>query len=92
MGWHQIPYGGTFLASSPTIARPGMRLASLMGIRTIFTFMTHDFHRGLVEDRPDAKPAGRASLPRSGAYPQSLCDASCRAVETAECWQCEALN
>src|SRR5690606_25215961 len=35
-----IPYGGTFLAFSD-YARPAMRLASLMGIRSIFV-MTHD--------------------------------------------------
>ena len=52
-----IPYGGTFFCFTD-YARPSMRLASLMGIRSIFV-MTHDFDRARRR-RPDA-PAGRAS-------------------------------
>src|SRR5690606_30336899 len=48
-----IPYGGTFLAFSD-YARPAMRLASLMGIRSIFV-MTHD-SIGLGEDGPTHQP------------------------------------
>src|SRR5690606_26422366 len=48
-----IPYGGTFLTFSD-YARPAMRLASLMGIRSIFV-MTHD-SIGLGEDGPTHQP------------------------------------
>ena len=48
-----IPYGGTFLVFSD-YARPAMRLASLMGIRSIFV-MTHD-SIGLGEDGPTHQP------------------------------------
>ena len=48
-----IPYGGTFLCFSD-YARPSMRLASLMGIRSIFV-MTHD-SIGLGEDGPTHQP------------------------------------
>ena len=48
-----IPYGGTFLCFSD-YARPAMRLASLMGIRSIFV-MTHD-SIGLGEDGPTHQP------------------------------------
>ncbi len=48
-----IPYGGTFFCFSD-YARPAMRLASLMGIRSIFV-MTHD-SIGLGEDGPTHQP------------------------------------
>ena len=48
-----IAYGGTFMCFSD-YARPAMRLASLMGIRSIFV-MTHD-SIGLGEDGPTHQP------------------------------------
>ena len=63
-----IPYGGTFLCFSD-YARPAMRLASLMGIRSIYV-MTHDFDRPW-RGRADP-PAGRASR-RAARDPQPPC-------------------
>jgi transketolase len=48
-----IPYGGTFLVFSDYM-RPSVRLAALMGIRTIYVF-THD-SIGLGEDGPTHQP------------------------------------
>ncbi|HEU4986667.1 MAG TPA: transketolase [Rhizobiaceae bacterium] len=81
-----IPYGGTFLTFSD-YARPAMRLASLMGIRTIFV-MTHD-SIGLGEDGPTHQPVEHLAALR--AIPNHYVFRPADAVETAECWQV-ALN
>lgn len=77
-----IPYGGTFLAFSD-YARPAMRLASLMGIRSIFV-MTHD-SIGLGEDGPTHQPVEHLAALR--AIPNMRVFRPADAVETAECWQ-----
>jgi transketolase len=77
-----IPYGGTFLTFSD-YARPAMRLASLMGIRTIFV-MTHD-SIGLGEDGPTHQPVEHLAALR--AIPNHYVMRPADAVETAECWQ-----
>lgn len=77
-----IPYGGTFLAFSD-YARPAMRLASLMGIRSIFV-MTHD-SIGLGEDGPTHQPVEQVAALR--AIPNHLVFRPADAMETAECWQ-----
>jgi transketolase len=77
-----IPYGGTFLTFSD-YARPAMRLASLMGIRSIFV-MTHD-SIGLGEDGPTHQPVEHLAALR--AIPNHNVMRPADAVETAECWQ-----
>ena len=77
-----IPYGGTFLCFSD-YARPAMRLASLMGIRSIFV-MTHD-SIGLGEDGPTHQPVEHLAALR--AIPNHLVFRPADATETAECWQ-----
>ena len=77
-----IPYGGTFLTFSD-YARPAMRLASLMGIRSIFV-MTHD-SIGLGEDGPTHQPVEHLAALR--AIPNHLVFRPADAMETAECWQ-----
>ncbi|TKT75404.1 transketolase [Aquamicrobium sp. LC103] len=77
-----IPYGGTFLTFSD-YARPAMRLASLMGIRTIFV-MTHD-SIGLGEDGPTHQPVEHLAALR--AIPNHYVMRPADAVEAAECWQ-----
>ena len=77
-----IPYGGTFLCFSD-YARPSMRLASLMGIRSIFV-MTHD-SIGLGEDGPTHQPVEHVAALR--AMPNMRVFRPADAVETAECWQ-----
>ncbi|MCT8999250.1 transketolase [Chelativorans intermedius] len=77
-----IPYGGTFLTFSD-YARPAMRLAALMGVRSIFV-MTHD-SIGLGEDGPTHQPVEHLAALR--AIPNLLVFRPADAVETAECWQ-----
>ena len=77
-----IPYGGTFLCFSD-YARPSMRLASLMGIRTIFV-MTHD-SIGLGEDGPTHQPVEHLAALR--AIPNHLVFRPADATEATECWQ-----
>ena len=77
-----IPYGGTFLCFSD-YARPSMRLASLMGIRSIFV-MTHD-SIGLGEDGPTHQPVEHLAALR--AIPNHLVFRPADAIEAAECWQ-----
>jgi transketolase len=77
-----IPYGGTFLCFSD-YARPAMRLASLMGIRTIFV-MTHD-SIGLGEDGPTHQPVEHLAALR--AIPNHYVFRPADAMETAECWE-----
>ena len=77
-----IPYGGTFLTFSD-YARPAMRLASLMGIRSIFV-MTHD-SIGLGEDGPTHQPVEHLAALR--AIPNHIVLRPADAVEAAEAWQ-----
>ncbi|MGE0501012.1 MAG: transketolase [Rhizobiaceae bacterium] len=77
-----IPYSGTFLVFSD-YARPAMRLASLMGIRSIFV-MTHD-SIGLGEDGPTHQPVEQLAALR--AIPNHLVFRPADATEVAECWQ-----
>jgi transketolase len=77
-----IPYGGTFFCFTD-YARPSMRLASLMGIRSIFV-MTHD-SIGLGEDGPTHQPVEHLAAMR--AMPNHLVFRPADAMETAECWQ-----
>ncbi|EKF40509.1 transketolase [Nitratireductor indicus C115] len=77
-----IPYGGTFLTFSD-YARPAMRLASLMQIRSIFV-MTHD-SIGLGEDGPTHQPVEHLAALR--AIPNHYVFRPADAVEAAECWQ-----
>ena len=77
-----IPYGGTFMCFSD-YARPSMRLASLMGIRSIFV-MTHD-SIGLGEDGPTHQPVEHLAALR--AIPNHYVFRPADATEAAECWQ-----
>ncbi len=77
-----VPYGGTFLCFSD-YARPAMRLASLMGIRSIFV-MTHD-SIGLGEDGPTHQPVEHLAALR--AIPNHNVLRPADATEAAECWQ-----
>ena len=77
-----IPYGGTFLVFSD-YARPAIRLAALMGLRSIFV-MTHD-SIGLGEDGPTHQPVEQLAALR--AIPNLLVMRPADAVETAECWE-----
>ena len=77
-----IPYGGTFMCFTD-YCRPSIRLAALMGIRSIFV-MTHD-SIGLGEDGPTHQPVEHMAAMR--VIPNLLNFRPCDAVETAECWQ-----
>lgn len=77
-----IPYGGTFLVFTD-YCRPSIRLAALMGVRSIFV-MTHD-SIGLGEDGPTHQPVEHVASLR--AIPNLLVFRPADAVETAECWQ-----
>lgn len=77
-----IPYGGTFFCFTD-YCRPSIRLAALMGIRSIFV-MTHD-SIGLGEDGPTHQPVEHLAACR--VIPNVLVMRPCDAVEAAECWQ-----
>jgi transketolase len=77
-----IPYGGTFLVFTD-YCRPSIRLAALMGIRSIFV-MTHD-SIGLGEDGPTHQPVEHVAALR--AIPNHLVFRPADATETLECWQ-----
>jgi len=77
-----IPYSGTFLVFSD-YARPAMRLASLMGIRSIFV-MSHD-SIGLGEDGPTHQPVEQLASLR--AIPGLDVIRPADANETAEAWR-----
>lgn len=77
-----IPYGGTFLTFSD-YARPSIRLAAMMEIRSIFV-MTHD-SIGLGEDGPTHQPVEHLSALR--AIPGLAVYRPGDPIETAECWQ-----
>jgi transketolase len=77
-----IPYGATFLVFTD-YCRPSIRLAALMGLRSIFV-MTHD-SIGLGEDGPTHQPVEHLAALR--AIPNLNVYRPADAVETAECWQ-----
>lgn len=77
-----IPYSGSFLVFSD-YCRPAIRLAALMGIRSIFV-MTHD-SIGLGEDGPTHQPVEQVASLR--AMPNLLVLRPADTMETAECWQ-----
>jgi transketolase len=77
-----IPYGGAFFCFTD-YCRPAMRLASLMGIRSIFV-MTHD-SIGLGEDGPTHQPVEHLAAMR--VIPNHNVMRPCDAVEAVECWQ-----
>jgi transketolase len=77
-----IPYGGTFFCFTD-YCRPSIRLAGLMGVRSIFV-MTHD-SIGLGEDGPTHQPVEHLAACR--VIPNVITMRPCDAVETAECWQ-----
>lgn len=77
-----VPYGGTFLVFTD-YCRPSIRLAALMGVRSIFV-MTHD-SIGLGEDGPTHQPVEHLAALR--AIPNLNVFRPCDAVETAECWE-----
>ncbi len=77
-----IPYGGTFLTFSD-YARPAIRLAAMMEIRSIFV-MTHD-SIGLGEDGPTHQPVEHLSALR--AIPRLAVYRPGDPIETAECWE-----
>lgn len=76
-----IPYGGTFLVFTD-YCRPAIRLAALMGVRSIFV-MTHD-SIGLGEDGPTHQPIEHLASLR--AMPNLHLFRPADAVEAAECW------
>ncbi|RJF89485.1 transketolase [Oleomonas cavernae] len=76
-----IPYSGTFLAFAD-YCRPSIRLAALMGVRSIFV-MTHD-SIGLGEDGPTHQPVEHIASLR--AIPNLLVFRPADTVETAEAW------
>jgi transketolase len=77
-----IPYGGTFMCFTD-YCRPSIRLAALMGIRSIFV-MTHD-SIGLGEDGPTHQPVEHLAAMR--VIPNLQTFRPCDAIETLECWQ-----
>jgi transketolase len=77
-----IPYSGTFLVFSDYM-RPAIRLAALMGVRSIYVF-THD-SIGLGEDGPTHQPIEHLSALR--AIPNLLVFRPADATEVSECWR-----
>lgn len=82
-----IPYGGTFLVFSDFM-RPALRMAALMGIRSVFIF-THD-SIALGEDGPTHQPIEQTMslrlIPGLSVYRPA------DALETATAWQAACLN
>jgi transketolase len=76
-----IPYGGTFLVFSD-YARNAIRMAALMGLRTIYV-LTHD-SIGLGEDGPTHQPIEHATSLR--AIPNCTVWRPADAAETAAAW------
>lgn len=77
-----IPYSGTFLMFSE-YARNALRMAALMGVRSIFVF-THD-SIGLGEDGPTHQAVEQAATLRL--MPNCSVWRPCDAVETAVAWR-----
>jgi transketolase len=76
-----IPYGGTFLVFSD-YARNGLRMAALIGLRSIFV-LTHD-SIGLGEDGPTHQPIEHLASLRL--MPNMDVWRPCDTVETAVAW------
>jgi len=76
------PYGGTFMVFTD-YCRPSIRLAALMGIRSIYV-MTHD-SIGLGEDGPTHQPVEHLAALR--AIPNLNVFRPADATETLECWE-----
>lgn len=77
-----IPYGGTFLTFSD-YSRNALRMASLMGVGSIFVF-THD-SIGLGEDGPTHQPIEQVASLRL--MPNMHVWRPCDGVETAVAWR-----
>ena len=77
-----IPYSGAFLVFMDYL-KPSLRLAALMGLRTIYV-LTHD-SIGLGEDGPTHQPIEHLASMR--AIPNVNVFRPCDAIETAECWE-----
>jgi transketolase len=77
-----VPFGGTFLVFSD-YARSALRMAALMGLRTIFV-LTHD-SIGLGEDGPTHQPVEHAASLRL--VPNLDVWRPCDAVETVAAWR-----
>ncbi len=77
-----IPYGGTFLTFSD-YARNALRMAALMGVRSISVF-THD-SIGLGEDGPTHQPVEHLASLRL--IPNLMVWRPCDTVETMVAWQ-----
>jgi transketolase len=77
-----IPYGGTFLVFSD-YARNALRMAALIGLRSIFV-LTHD-SIGLGEDGPTHQPIEHLASLRL--IPNMHVWRPCDAVETAVAWR-----
>jgi transketolase len=78
-----IPFGGTFLVFAD-YARNAIRLAALMGIRSIYV-LTHD-SIGLGEDGPTHQPIEHAAYLRL--IPGLDVWRPCDMLETAVAWRC----
>lgn len=76
-----IPYGGTFLVFSD-YCRNAIRVAALMGVRSIFV-LTHD-SIGLGEDGPTHQPVEHVASLR--AMPNLHVFRPADTIETLECW------
>ncbi len=77
-----LPYGGTFLVFSDYM-RPAVRLAALMGIRSVYIW-THD-SIALGEDGPTHQPVEH--LPALRAMPRLVVIRPADAFETAWAWR-----
>ena len=82
-----IPFGGTFLVFADFM-RPAVRMAALMGLRSIFVF-THD-SIAVGEDGPTHQPVGHAMSLR--VIPNLCVIRPADALETAMAWQTACLN
>lgn len=82
-----IPFGGTFLVFADFM-RPAVRMAALMGLRSIFVF-THD-SIAVGEDGPTHQPVEHAMSLR--VIPNLCVIRPADALETAIAWQTACLN
>lgn len=82
-----IPFGGTFLVFADFM-RPAVRMAALMGLRSIFVF-THD-SIAVGEDGPTHQPVEHAMSLR--VIPNLCIIRPADALETAMAWQTACLN
>lgn len=82
-----IPFGGTFLVFADFM-RPAVRMAALMGLRSIFVF-THD-SIAVGEDGPTHQPVEHAMSLRI--IPNLCVIRPADALETAMAWQTACLN